>query len=720
MSRPFKWESLQRRERGDSLSSLFKRAGRRGLRWPQIQKEMAVDGKNDKHKLRQQLDAMVSSGEIRQQEGCYLSAAFGASPGPSKGSSRANASRHFLTGRLSSHPDGFGFVRIEGRDKDLFLPQEQMRGLIDGDLVEVRAGQRRGRECGELIRVVEKADATMSGQFVIQGGTGLVMPRKKGGKQGIVIRGKASNGAKDGDWVRIELERDSNPPRGRVLEVLNNTETPRGMIELVIQELGVTSEFPVDAAAEAEAIPNRPTRSEVDERLDLRHLPLVTIDGADARDFDDAICVQARGDGFEVWVAIADVAHVVKPGSALDGEAQLRGNSFYFPDRAIPMLPESLSNGLCSLKPKVNRLVMAVRIRLDANGTPRSARAFEAVIRSRSRLTYDRVTRWLENGDARAVRDSDVGAMLQCAADLYRKLHQQRQRRGAIDFDSSEMNIVIDGDTISSITPRKQTIAHCLIEELMLLANTSVAHILEEAKRPAIYRVHPAPKRQDIDQLNEFLDAFGLRIPLKRDKDVRPGDVQRTLEAASDHALEHVLSRLVLRAMQQACYQTEKAPHFGLAYQSYCHFTSPIRRYADLLVHRQLKALLRKESAIQWKDGDKICQHISSQERVQQRAEWDCQAMLAALYHRRDIGEVLPARIAGMSKRRVFIEIEATGAEASLAVDDIAIGFTLDEQNHCLRNRKTGQRITLGDAVNIRIDSTDPVRGQVGASIILD
>ncbi|MDQ6964006.1 MAG: ribonuclease R [Mariprofundales bacterium] len=686
--------------KNSALSQLFRKQGRRGMSWHQIKKSLGVEGAAEEKILQRQLDAMIARGEISKRDRCYVAG-------------RAQS----WTGTLCAHPDGFGFVRIAEREKDLFLPREEMVGLMDGDCVEVTASMRRGRETGHLVRVVEAASTKMVGQFQIVGGVGIVTPRSKRMQHTVLIRDGDTMGAHDGDWVRIEVDRATSPLRGRVVSCLGELSTPAELIDMVIDEAAISTTISPQVEQEAAAIPGRPSRKDVICRHDLRHLPMVTIDGADAKDFDDAICVLPRGDGFEAWVAIADVAHYVEAGSAIDKCAAERGNSFYFPDRAIPMLPESLANGLCSLRPRVNRLVVALRMRINGNGTLRSVRAFEAVIRSRARLTYEQVAALLDGSGSAGLKQREICDMLQAAYRLFKLLQQQRQRRGAIDFDSTEMQFSLDGDGVHSIVRHQQSSSMQVIEELMLLANTSVARMLEEAGYTPVYRVHPAPKPQDIDALNQFLDAFALRIKQPKGGDVLPADIQRVMVEAQERGVAHILSRLVLRAMQQASYQPEQAPHFGLAYQHYCHFTSPIRRYSDLLVHRQLKALLRKERQPSLPDLVDICTHLSAQERVQQRAEWDCQAMLAALFHQRDIGRVCAAHISGMSKRRIFVELDATGAEGSLAVDQLAGEYLLDECNHLLRNRHTGDKMTLGDAIDVTIEGCDPVRGQIRVAI---
>jgi len=627
-------------------------------------------------------------------------------------------------GKVSAHADGFGFVDVEGLEKGLFLPHEEMRSVMHGDTVEVRRVFRRGREAAEVVRLIQQAPSVLAGQFTIQSGVGLVQPRSRKMPQTILVsRGDAKN-AHDGDWVRIEIQRGSSPLRGRVVEVLGDVLSPTRLIDLIVAELELASEFPAQVLAEANRFADMIDEKEIEGRKDLRHLPFVTIDGEDARDFDDAICVLPRGDGFEAWVAIADVAHYVRPRSALDQEALERSNSFYFPDRVIPMLPEKLSNGLCSLNPHVPRLAMTVRMRYDANGNRRSIRAYDSVILSQARLTYTQVGAWLDKGDKDAVRDDAIRGMLDDAARLYRKLADKRAKRGALDLDIPEVRALLETDCVLDIKASERNTAHRLIEEMMLAANTAIAEYMEKRECPLLYRIHPAPERESVERVNEFLAPFGLFINLPKRGDtetgIRPADVERVLEKSEGKPFAHVLHRLVLRAMQQARYTPANEGHFGLAFTSYTHFTSPIRRYADLTVHRRLKALLagkNPDSVQPAKELAAIGEQTSTQERKQQRGEWDTQAMLAALFHTRDIGKVMPARISGLTKNRIFFELEPTLAEGSMSVDELPGSYTLDDAGHCLASRRSGHAYHLGDQMEIIIDATDPVRGTIHVTL---
>ncbi|MDQ6967779.1 MAG: ribonuclease R [Mariprofundaceae bacterium] len=630
-----------------------------------------------------------------------------------------------VSGIVSAHPDGFGFVDVAGREKGVFLPHEEMRSLMHGDTVEVRVVFKRGRESGEYVRTITEAAAVLVGQFNLEDSIGLVQPRSRKIPQAILIKRDDANGAHSGDWVRVEVQRGTSPLTGKILEVLGSDLTPERLIDLVVAEQGLSESFPVavesEAAGFADEVSESDCQSGPDGRMDLTHLPFVTIDGEDARDFDDAICVVPRGEGFEAWVAIADVAHYVKPKSALDEEALERGNSFYFPDRVIPMLPEKLSNGLCSLKPKVKRLAMVARMRFDASGKRRSSRMYEAVIYSHARLTYTQVAKWLEDGDRKAVVGVKIRPMLEDAARLFHVLERCREIRGALDLDLPETRPVLKDNEVLGMAAQSRNIAHKLIEELMLAANTAVAEYLESKECALLYRVHPAPERESIDKLNEFLGPLGLNIKQHPKYDVRPSYVQTVLEKSEGKPYSHVLHRLILRSMQQAKYTTNNEGHFGLAYKTYGHFTSPIRRYADLTVHRRLKALLKGEnpdSVQPAKDLEGIGLHVSVQERKQQRGEWDTQAMLAALYHGKDIGKTMSARISGLSKRRVFLELESSLAEASMAVDDLGGMFTHDEVHHRLVARHGGQVLNLGDQLDVMLDSTDPVRGMIQVRLL--
>ncbi len=625
-----------------------------------------------------------------------------------------------IIGQVIAHPDGFGFARVDNkRENDVFIPNEQMRDLLHGDRIRFRIVNRRGRSSAEVLEVLEKAPDIITGQLRMRAGIGTVEPRTRRMPKTILVRKKDAGGAHDGDWVRLKIQRGTSPMRGSIIETLGDVLSPARLIDLVVAEQGLSDEFPEDARMEAEKTPRSVLRPDRQGRLDLTHLPFVTIDGEDAKDFDDAICVVSRGRGFELWVAIADVGYYVRTGSAMDREARERGNSFYFSDRVIPMLPEVLSNGICSLKPEVNRLAMAVRMRFDAGGHRRAVHIAEALIQSRARLTYRQTAGFLEDRDADAIPRAEIREMLDHAAGLYRMLAKTRRRRGTIDLDMPEARAVIEDDKVSRIDVREQNSAHRLIEECMLAANTAVARFLEEKGASFLYRIHEPPGPETIQSLNEFFAPFGLFIPVHRDSPPYPKEFQRILEQAADKPHAHAFSRLILRSMKRACYSPDNAGHFGLAYKTYTHFTSPIRRYADLTVHRQLKLVLWNEPVTDRNAGDleEIGQHVSVQERKQMQAEWDATAMLSALYHQNDIGREFDVIVGGVTERSIFLELQPSLAEAVVSTDELGRLY-LDKKMHRLVEPYTGKAYALGDRLRARIESTDPVRGLIRASLL--
>ncbi|MFC1542602.1 ribonuclease R [Pseudomonadota bacterium] len=713
------------RGKGDKLTQTLASMPKQSASMRDLERAMGVNSPDQRRAFKRQVSSMLEKGELHQRGKNLVLPKGGGHKASRRDSPRDTGSGRTWTGKVSAHPDGFGFVAVPDRKEDFFLPQQEMKTIMHGDTVEIRAVNYRGRESAELVRIVEEAHNVITGQFVIRGGAGLVEPRSRKFSQSILVSTKDSKGAKDGDWVQVEIQRGTTPLRGRVLQGLSDLFKPSSLIDLIIAEQHLPGEFPDAVMEVANAMPKTVSQAEAATRKDLRHLNFVTIDGADAKDFDDAVCVLPRGDGFEVWVAIADVAHYVRPNTALDKEAFERSTSFYFPDRVIPMLPEALSNGLCSLRPEVDRLTMAVRMRFDCYGQGRAAQVYDAVIHSKARLTYTQVAAWLEDGDAGdeqcGIQKPEIQQMLSDALRLMRLQEKNREKRGALGLDLPEVGPVVRDDKIIALEVRERNVAHRLIEELMLSANVAVAHYFEAHDSAVLYRVHPQPERESIDKVNDFLAPFGSTINQRSKSGVRPLDIQQVLENSEGKPYGHVLHRLILRSMQQAKYSPNNEGHFGLAYESYCHFTSPIRRYADLTVHRRLKALIRKQdpNKVQPENGlAEVGAHVSIQERKQVRSEWDVEAMLGALYHAGDVGKQFKAIVSGITKRRIFVEIESSLAEASIAVDDLGRLFVLDEKNHRLVAKRGGFTVNLGDELDVEITSTDPVRGVINISLV--
>ncbi len=686
------------------LSRVLKDLPQNSSKFKDLARELNLHSASEHRVLKQCIQDMLKKGEIEF-----------------RGKNMQPVQRQIQIGTLIAHPDGFGFIRTgAGRESDAFVPPDQMNGLMHGDVVRFSMAMRRGRSYAQVLGVEKQASDTITGQFIVQGKGGFVEPRNQRLQQLVMISRKNAKGAHDGDWVRVKIERGSQPLRGLIIEKLGDVLIPEKLIDLIIAELGLPHGFPDVIQAEAESTPGRVREKDRSERTDLTGLPFVTIDGEDAKDFDDAICVQPRGDGFEAWVAIADVAEYVQPGTSLDKEALARSNSFYFPDRVIPMLPEKLSNGICSLKPDVERLAVAVRMRFDAGGRRRSTNIHEAVIRSKARLTYTEVSRFLDDGDETTIANAGLRDMLKNAETLFQGMLRLREKRGALDLDLPEVKAIIKGESVTEMQVRERNTAHRLIEEMMLATNTAVAGFFEERKTAQLYRIHEPPKAEAIHTLNEFLAPLGLNIPLHAARPALPADVQRLLEKTHGTEVSHVLHRLVLRSLQKARYSPDNKGHFGLAYKSYTHFTSPIRRYADLVVHRRLKAMLRGENPNSVQPANTLTdigETTSNQERKQVRAEWDTEAMLAALYHQEDVGKTFEAVISGISERRVFLELQPTLAEGSFSVDDLGGNYSLDKKSHRLVAKRGGHALTLGERVSVRIDATDPVRGLIKVSL---
>ncbi|HMY40054.1 MAG TPA: ribonuclease R, partial [Marinagarivorans sp.] len=509
-----------------------------------------------------------------------------------------------VRGRVQGHRDGYGFVIPQGGGEDIYLTNRQMRKVFDGDEVLVRKGQTdfRGRIEGAIIEVIASPAKTLVGRLYSERGINFLRADNPRIFQDILVADDALGGAKTGQLVELEVV--DHPfknrfPSGRVVEVLGEHLAPGVEIDVAIRSHNIPYLWPQDVAAEAAAISPQVQEADKQLRIDMRHLPLVTIDGEDARDFDDAVfCEKKRGGGWRLYVAIADVAHYVAVGSPLDREAQLRGNSVYFPDYVVPMLPEALSNGLCSLNPAVDRLCMICEMTISAAGKITGYVFYESLMHSKARLTYTQVGEILkERGVKTSVirqRFSSVVPHLDELANLYAVLRSARDERGAIDFDTTETRIIFDAQRkIDKIVPVVRNDAHKLIEECMLAANVCAAKFLEELGVPALYRVHEPPKERKLELLKDFLAELGLS--LRSYEEIKPADYQAIIQAIADRPDASLIQTVLLRSMNQAVYSPENKGHFGLAYQAYTHFTSPIRRYPDLLTHRAIRSLIRSE-----------------------------------------------------------------------------------------------------------------------------
>lgn len=514
---------------------------------------------------------------------------------------------NLVKGRVIGHPEGYGFVSPSGGgSQDIYLSSAQMKRVFDGDIVLVRisGSDRRGRPEGTLVDVVERPTAQIVGRYFRESGISFVRPDNPRISQDILIPAENLGGAEAGQIVLLDIVEPpsrNSPPVGHIIEILGDHLDPGLEIEMAIRNYAIPHRWGDAVTLQADAIADRVEHAA--HRQDLRATPLITIDGEDARDFDDAVHCQSkpRG-GWRLIVAIADVSHYVEVGSALDVEASERGNSVYFPNHVVPMLPEKLSNGLCSLVPNKDRLCMVCEMHIDPSGDIQRYQFYEATMHSHARMTYTQVAQIIaesENSEAPAVRRQFASIVPQVDAlnELYQRLNERRVRRGAIDFESQETRILFDAQRkISQIVPVDRTTAHRLIEECMLCANVCAAQLLEKTKVPSLYRVHEGPSEERLTNLREFLGELG--IGLGGGDAPQPDDYQRILRAVVGRDDASVIQSVLLRSMSQAVYQADNQGHFGLAFDAYTHFTSPIRRYADLLVHRALKSLIRSPKKI--------------------------------------------------------------------------------------------------------------------------
>lgn len=572
------------------LSLLSDSVGPMGL--AELYRELGVDDADQIEALQRRLRAMERDGQVVRNR----SGSFGVLD-----------KMNVVKGRVSGHPEGYGFVITGSGEDDIFLSSRQMRQVLSGDevLVRVEGWDRRGRPEGVIVEVVDHRTRELVGRFFTESGVSFVRPDNPGISQDVLVSAADSGGAESGQIVLVEITRQPSrrsQPAGRVVRVLGDHMAPGLEIEMAIHSFGVPHVWSDSLQAEVEAIPDEVQAADCKDRFDLRDLPLVTIDGEDARDFDDAVyCEPVKAGGWKLYVAIADVSHYVKPGSELDREAYLRGNSVYFPGHVVPMLPEKLSNGLCSLRPDVDRLSMVCEMRIDRGGRVKNFRFYDAVIRSQARLTYTQVAAMItQAGDRNSGVRKQFARIVGHIDELYRlftALHTERERRGAIDFETGETRILFDAHRkIEQIIPSERTDAHRLIEECMLTANECAATLLNKSKLPVLYRVHEGPKEEKLANLREFLGEIGLGLP--GGDDPSPQDYQSVLRGISNRSDVGVIQSVMLRSMSQAVYQVENFGHFGLNYEAYTHFTSPIRRFPDLLVHRAIRALLRSKRRV--------------------------------------------------------------------------------------------------------------------------
>jgi ribonuclease R len=617
-----------------------------------------------------------------------------------------------VAGRVAGHPDGFGFVIPDEGGEDYYLNAREMRKVLHGDRVMVRQTgvDRRGRREAEIVDVIERAHTTLVGKLQIEHDFSYVTPSDRKISLRVAVPRGEERGASSGEIVVVEIvaQPDANrPPVGRVTEVLGQATDPGMEIEIALRKHSLPFEFSEKARAQAAKIAPTVRKQDLAGRVDLRDMPLVTIDGETARDFDDAVWAEKSGRGFRLVVVIADVSHYVRPGDPLDEDARERGTSVYFPRRVIPMLPEKLSNGLCSLNPDVERLCMVCDMSVSATGEIKRYKFYPAVMLSRARLTYTRVWEVLSKPDGEVARDlGDIVPRLQVLHELFEVLLKARHRRGAIDFETVETQIVFDDKgKIDRIVPVVRNDAHRLIEECMLAANVCASDFLHEAEHPALYRVHQGPTPIKLAALREFLAEFGLHLQGGEEPGAK--DYARLLDSIKDRPDIQLLQTVLLRSLQQAQYSPENVGHFGLAYESYTHFTSPIRRYPDLVIHRAIKAVLNGE---RYKPGDwkDLGAHCSQVERRADEATREVESWLKCYYMRNRVGDEFDGVVSGVAGFGMFVALDGVYVEGMVHISELGSDyFHFDAARHQLLGERTGRRYRLADRVRVRLVRVD-------------
>jgi ribonuclease R len=670
----------------------------RPLNFDELAARIGRDGKAAGNRLQAELDELLQAGEIirnRRDEYCL------------------RERLPLVVGTVSGHRDGHGFVLPDDRSPQVFLAPRQMLETLHGDRVAVRiSGQdNRGRPQGAIVEVLERKTREIVGRLYDESGINFVVPdNPRIGHRVFVPRGHLG-GARAGQVVLVTLV--EQPTRtaqalGHVTRLLGEHAAPGMETQIAIHSHSLPFEFPHEAVAEAEAFGRAVSAAAKRGREDLRELPLVTIDGEDARDFDDAVyCEEVRG-GWRLIVAIADVASYVDQDSALDKEAQNRGTSVYFPNRVLPMLPEALSNGLCSLNPKVDRLCMVCEMRINPQGKVTRAQFSEGVMCSAARLTYTKAAAYLAN--PAAGHEPEVVAVGQQLMDLhavFKALLGARTQRGALDFDAPELKVRFDQHgKIAAFVESSRNDAHRLIEECMIAANVEAARFLKKHRMPTLYRVHGRPEDERLETLRQFLRGFNIQLPT--DRDLTPPDLSAVLHQVAGSEEAHLIQTVVVRSMPQAVYQPENVGHFGLALPEYAHFTSPIRRYPDLMVHRGIRHILRGGTAedFAWSAATMavLGQQCSFKERRADEATRDAMSWLKCEYMRDKLGEEFDALVTGVVDFGLFVQVKGVQVDGLVHVSALGTDyFSRDSSGYRLVGARSGRIFRLGDHLRVRL-----------------
>ncbi|WP_271401652.1 ribonuclease R [Salinicoccus roseus] len=678
----------------------------RPMTMDQFQQELSAYDSEDFKEMVKEMVALEESGEVyRTKKDKYMKM----------------SETDLVKGKLSLHKRGFGFLRPEDTEmEDIFIPPNAINGAFDGDivLVEVQKHSQGDNQEGEVTTILTRGTTRVVGEYRASKHFGFVVPDSKKVVDDIFIPKNQNLGAVDGHKVLVEItkyrEEESNP-EGHVIQILGHKNDPGVDILSIIFQHGIEIEFPDEVMKAAEAAPDTINEEELKGRTDLRDEFTITIDGADAKDLDDAISVKKLDNGnHELVVSIADVSYYVEEDSPLDKEAYERGTSVYLVDRVIPMIPHRLSNGICSLNPDVDRLTMSCRMEIDSAGKVVNHDIFQSVIHSDRRMTYDAVNNMLDSGDEALIAEySDVYPMLQEAEALAKILRGRRERRGAIDFDFNEAQVVVEADgTPADVVLRTRSVGERMIEEFMLAANETVAEHFHWMEVPFLYRVHEDPKEEKLRQFFEFVTNFGIIVKGKGNE-IHPRALQEIIEEVEGRPEEMVISTLMLRSMQQARYAEDNLGHFGLSAEYYTHFTSPIRRYPDLVVHRLIRKYLIEgktdRKTINEVDAElpDIAEHTSNRERRAQEAERDTDDLKKAEYMIQHVGETYEGVISGVMNFGMFVELPNTIeglVHVSYMTDD---HYQYQERHMALIGDRTGTVYRIGDPVEVEVLSVN-------------
>ena len=661
-----------------------------------LHKALQVDSEKVIDALARRLGAMERDGQlIRNRQNHYLPI----------------SKVDLVRGRVMGHADGFGFLIPDEGGEDLFLPPYEMRTLMHGDRAVVRpAGKsKRGKLQGKLVEIIERSNKQIVGRYYKESGIGFVVPDNKRLNQDVMIPGDDAMQAENGQFVVatiVEQPNKSRQPIGKVIEVIGDHLAPGMEIDVAIRSYDLPYEWPDAVLQQVEKFSDKDIQQQLKHRKDMREYNFVTIDGLDAKDFDDAVYCEPRENGWRLWVAIADVSHYVETDTALDKEAHVRSTSVYFPERVIPMLPETLSNELCSLKPEVNRLCMVCEMFISETGELKNHKFYDAVMCSSARLTYDEVQKILYDKEPQARKKREhLLTDLENLQAVYKALRKQRKQRGAIDFDTQETYFEFDeAKKIKSILPRKRFEAHKIIEECMITANVAAAKFITKNSLPTLFRVHEGPTFERLRDMREFLESLGVGFT-KAEKPT-PKDYMAVMKKIANRKDKHIIEMVLLRSMAQAVYGPESIGHFGLALPLYAHFTSPIRRYPDLVVHRTIRYILSKQK----KDSFPLSQndlvllgdHCSMSERRADDATRDVDAWLKCEFMQDKLGQEFEGVITSVTAFGFFVMLNDFFVEGLVHVTNLKSDYYhYDEQSHCLFGERSKIRYSLGDDVKI-------------------